>query len=249
MPDQVAIVTGGSRGIGAATVRLAAVQGYAVCVNYRADATAADGLVEEIRAAGGRAIAVAGDMAVEADVGLLFETVDRELGAVTALVNNAGITGLASRLVEATPETIRQVVGLNVTGLILCTQQAVARMSTARGGAGGAIVNLSSVAATLGSPGEYTWYAATKAAVDCFTFGLSQEVAREGIRVNGVAPGLIETEIHATSGRPDRLEKLAPSVPMGRAGTADEVAEAILWLLSDKASYVSGTVLRVGGAR
>lgn len=243
------IVTGGGRGIGAATARLAAAQGYAVCLNYMADATAAESLAAEISDGGGRAIAVQADVADEEAVDRLFTESERQLGPVTALVNNAGLTGLSSRLDQVDGETLRRVTAVNVLGVIYCARAAVRRMSQNHGGAGGGIVNLSSGAATLGSPDTYVWYAATKGAVDSFTIGLAKEVAGEGIRVNAVAPGLIETDIHASSGVPDRLQQLGHTVPMGRTAEAKEVAEPILWLLSDEASYVTGTILRVGGGR
>ena len=245
----VMVITGGGRGIGAATARLAAGRGYAVCVNYQRDAAAAEGVVAAIAEAGGKALAVQADVSREADVERLFESARSELGPLTALVNNAGVTGRISRLDEAETEVIRKAVDINVTGAILCARAAVRRISTRHGGPGGGIVNISSVAATLGSPGEYVWYAATKGAIDSLTIGLSKELAEDGIRVNAVAPGLIKTEIHASSGLPDRAERLAHLVPMARAGDAQEVAEAILWLLSDAASYVTGTVLRVTGGR
>lgn len=243
------IVTGGSRGIGAATCRQAAQAGYAVCVNYQANAAAAEALVAEIEGAGGRAIAVQGDMAREDDVTRLFETSDAQLGQLTALVANAGIVGQGGPLDQADRGMIRDVVELNVLGLIYCCQAAVQRMSSTRGGAGGGIVTLSSMAAFLGAPGEYTWYAASKGAVESFTLGLSKEVAGQGIRVNAVAPGLIETDIHASGGDAGRLQRLLPGVPMGRAGTAEEVAESVLWLLSDASSYVTGTSIRISGGR
>jgi NAD(P)-dependent dehydrogenase (short-subunit alcohol dehydrogenase family) len=243
------IVTGGARGIGAATARLAAARGYGVGVNYRNDAAAAEMVVRDIEGAGGRAIAVQGDVAREDAVDSLFETAERALGPVTALVNNAGLAGRADRLAEAPAETIERVLQVNVLGTIWCARAAVRRMSTRRGGQGGAIVNLSSGAATIGSPGEYVWYAASKGAVDSFTLGLAKEVAGEGIRVNAVAPGFVETEIHAASGMPHRLQEDAPKVPLGRAAAPQEIAETILWLLSDAASYVTGTVLRAAGGR
>jgi NAD(P)-dependent dehydrogenase (short-subunit alcohol dehydrogenase family) len=246
---QVMIVTGGGRGIGAATARAAAQRGYAVCVNYLGNAAAAEAVVRDIEGAGGRAIAVQANVAEEAEVERLFETVDRELGPVMALVNNAGLAGKIDRLDAAPSETIRQVIEVNVFGAIWCARAAVRRMSTAHGGKGGAIVNVSSGAATLGSPGNYVWYAASKGAVDSLTIGLAREVAREGIRVNGVAPGYVRTGIHADSGMPDRLETEAPTVPLGRAAEPEEIAETILWLLSDAASYTTGATLRVAGGR
>jgi len=245
----VMIVTGGSRGIGAATARLAAQRGYAVCVNYQSSKEAADRLVSELQAGGAQAIAVQADVGDEEAVVALFQRVDKELGPVTALVNNAGLTGLINRLDEVPAETVRKVIDINVLGTIWCSREAVKRMSTRHGGQGGAIVNLSSAAVTIGSPGQYVWYATSKGAIDSFTLGLGKEVASEGIRVNAVAPGLIDTEIHAASGEPDRMRDLAPTVPVGRVGDAAEVAETILWLLSDQASYVTSTVLRVAGGR
>lgn len=245
----VAVVTGGGRGIGAATARLAARRGYAVCVNYVERAAPAEAVAEAIRAEGGRALAVRADTADEAAVARLFEAVDRELGPVTALVNNAGVTGPATRLDGYDATTIRRILDVNVVGLMVCTREAARRMSTKRGGAGGAIVNLSSMAAKLGGAGVWTAYAAAKGAVDSLTIGLAQELAGEGIRVNAIAPGLIETEIHASAGVGDRLKTLGPSVPLGRIGTAEECAEAILWLLSDAAAYTTGAVLPVSGGR
>jgi NAD(P)-dependent dehydrogenase (short-subunit alcohol dehydrogenase family) len=247
--NHVMIVTGGGRGIGAATARLAASRGYDVCVNYLGNAAAAEAVVRDIEGAGGAAIAVQADVAAEAQVERLFETVDRELGPLTALVNNAGLAGKIDRLDAAPSATIRQVIEVNLFGAIWCARAAVRRMSTLHGGTGGAIVNLSSGAASLGSPGNYVWYAAAKGAVDSLTVGLAKEVAREGIRVNGVAPGYVRTDIHADSGMPDRLETEAPTVPIGRAAEPEEIAETILWLLSDAASYTTGATLRVAGGR
>ena len=242
-------MTGGGRGIGAATARLAARRGYAVCANYLGNSAAAEALVGEIVAAGGRAIAVQGDVRDEADVERLFARTEADLGPLTALVNNAGLTGLISRLDEAETETLRQVFDVNVIGTLLCSRAAVRRMSTRHGGRGGAIVNVSSGAATLGSPGEYVWYAGAKGAVDSITIGLGRELAGEGIRVNAVAPGMTATEIHAASGDAGRLERIGNAVPLGRPASAEEVAEPILWLLSDAASYVTGAILRVAGGR
>jgi NAD(P)-dependent dehydrogenase (short-subunit alcohol dehydrogenase family) len=249
MTGKILIVTGGSRGIGAATCRLAGQHGYAVAVNYNRDAAAAAAVVAEIERAGGTAIAIQADVAREADIERLFAETDARLGRVTHLVNNAGITGRGQRLDAVEAATLEAIFDLNILGCFLCARQAVRRMSTAHGGAGGVIVNLSSAAATLGSPGEYIWYAASKGAIDTMTIGLSKEVAREGIRVNAVAPGLILTEIHAASGEPGRVDRLMPLVPAGRAGTAEEVAETILFLLSDASSYVTGSILRVSGGR
>jgi NAD(P)-dependent dehydrogenase (short-subunit alcohol dehydrogenase family) len=245
----ILLVTGASRGIGAATAILAAQRGYDVAINYQANEAAARGVAEACRAAGARAEIVQGDMAVEADIDRLFETVDKRLGRLTHLVNNAGVVGRGGRVDDADPAMIRAVIDLNVTGAILIARQAVRRMSPRHGGRGGAIVNISSAAATLGAPGEYVWYAASKGAIDSLTYGLSRELAREDIRVNAVAPGLIATEIHAAGGEPGRVERLAPQLPTGRAGTAEEVAETILFLLSDAASYVTGAILRVAGGR
>lgn len=249
MSGKVLIVTGGSRGIGAAVCRLAAAQGWDVAVNYAGNATAAEQTAETVREAGRRAITVQGDMAEEADILRLFETTERELGAVGGLVANAGITGSITRVEDMTTDAMRSVVGLNVIGLMIANREAVRRMSTKRGGHGGPIVNLSSIAPRIGSPNEFVHYAASKGAVDAWTLGLGREVAGEGIRVNAVAPGMIDTDIHATAGAPDRAQRLGATVPIGRAGTADEVAEAIVWLLSDAARYCVGTILSVNGGR
>lgn len=246
---KVLVVTGGSRGIGAATARLAAARGYAVCINYRHNEAAAQAVVEEIARAGGEAIAVAGDVGNEADVMRLFAEVDEKLGTVTALVNNAGILETQMRVEEMDAARLHRVLTANVIGSFLCAREAVRRMSTRHGGQGGAIVNVSSIASRLGAPDEYVDYAAAKGAIDSFTIGLAKEVAGEGIRVNAVRPGVIYTEIHASGGEPDRVERVKSSVPMQRGGQAEEVARAILWLLSDEASYSTGALLDVTGGR
>jgi len=243
------IITGASRGIGAATARLAAERGYAVCVNYRANEAAARGVVSAIEAAGGRAVAVAADVSVEADVVRLYDTVDRELGPLSALVNNAGILDLQTRVEQMDAARLTRVFATNVTGAFICAREAVRRMSTARGGAGGAIVNVSSRAAQLGAPGEYVDYAASKAALDALTIGLAKEVAAEGIRVNAVRAGIIYSDIHASGGEPGRVDRLGPTLPMRRGGHPIEVARAILWLLSEDASYSTGTFIDVAGGR
>ena len=246
---RILVVTGGSRGIGAATARLAAECGYAVCVNFRSDEAGAAEVVGEIVDAGGEAIAVAADIAEEAAVMRLFATVDSQLGPITALVNNAGILEQQMRVADMTVARWDRVFAANVTGTFLCSREAVRRMSTGRGGEGGAIVNVSSRAARLGSPGEYVDYAASKGAVDTLTVGLAQEVAAEGIRVNAVRPGFIYTGIHALGGEPNRVDRIKSSLPMRRGGQAIEVARAILWLLSDEASYSTGTFIDVAGGR
>jgi NAD(P)-dependent dehydrogenase (short-subunit alcohol dehydrogenase family) len=246
---KVVLITGASRGIGAATARLAAARGYAVCVNYKTNAAAATVVVNEINAGGGRAVAVQGDVAIEADVVRMFETCDRELGRLTALVNNAGILETQMRVETIDAARLQRVFAANVTGSFICAREAVKRMSTKHGGPGGAIVNVSSGAARLGSPGEYVDYAASKGAIDTFTIGLAQEVAQEGIRVNAVRPGFIYTDIHASGGEPNRVDRVKAFVPMRRGGTADEVALAILWLLSDDASFTTGAFIEVTGGR
>jgi NAD(P)-dependent dehydrogenase (short-subunit alcohol dehydrogenase family) len=247
--NKVLIVTGGGRGIGAATARLAAERGYAVCVNYRKNQSAAEAVVAGIQAAGGTALAVGADVAVEDAVVRLFETVDAALGPLTALVNNAGILEKQTRVEQINAARIDRVFGTNVRGAFLCAREAVRRMSTRHGGAGGAIVNVSSRAAQLGAPGEYVDYAASKAALDALTIGLAREVAGEGIRVNGVRAGIIYTEIHADGGEPGRVDRLGPTLPMQRGGEAIEVARAILWLLSDDASYSTASFIDVAGGR
>ena len=249
MSDKVLLITGGSRGIGAATARLAAGAGWAVAVNYTANSLAADEVVRAIRADGGRAMAVQADVADEAQVLKMYEHVDAKLGRLTGLVNNAGVVDRAQRVEDMSVARWRRMFDINVIGAFLCARQAVRRMSTKHGGSGGAIVNLSSAAARLGSPNEYVDYAAAKSAIDAFTIGLAKEVAGDGIRVNAVRPGLIDTEIHASGGRPDRVEALKHQVPMQRGGTAEEVAQTILWLLSDAASYTTMSLVEVSGAR
>lgn len=246
----IMIVSGGSRGIGAATARLAARAGYDVCINYVRDEAAAERVAAEVRATGRRAIAVQADVAKEADIERMFQTVDRELGRLSVLVNNAGVPGGERRRVESLQaDKVNALLAANVTGSIICAREAIRRMSTKHGGVGGAIVNVSSLASRLGAASLWVDYAASKGAIDSFTIGLAQEVAEEGIRVNAVRPGLIDTDIHLLSGIPDRLARSAKLIPMKRAGTAEEVAQAILWLASPVASYVSGAILDVGGAR
>jgi NAD(P)-dependent dehydrogenase (short-subunit alcohol dehydrogenase family) len=246
---KVLLITGAGRGIGAATARLAAVRGYDIAVNYASNAQTAAAVVADAERAGARAVAIPANVAEEAEVERLFAETERRLGPLWGLVNNAGIVGRASRLDGADAATIREVIDINVLGAFLCARAAVRRLSTKNGGKGGVIVNVSSGAATLGSPGEFIWYASSKAAVDTLTIGLSREVAREGIRVNSVAPGLVGTDIHDSTGVPDRVAAMAPNIPLGRAGSAEEIAETILFLLSDAASYVTGAVLRVAGGR
>ena len=245
----VYLITGGSRGIGSAVARLAAEQGAAVCVNYVSNADAAQSVVDDITSRGGQAMACQGDMAVEADIQRVFDECAAAFGPVTVLVNNAGVLDLEGNLADFSSERISRIINLNVTGAIICSREAVRRMSTDNGGQGGAIINISSMAATLGSGGVYVDYAASKGAIDALTIGLAREVARQGIRVNGIRPGIIETDIHASGGNPTRAEDLADTVPMGRAGKPHEVAEAVIWLASDKASYITGSTINVSGGR
>lgn len=247
--SKVLLITGGSRGIGAATALLAAGQGYAVAVNYAANSLAADEVVRQIRASGGNAITVQADVAIETDVLAMFKKVDAKLGRLTALVNNAGVVDMTSRVDAMSLERLQRMFAINVFGSFMCAREAVKRMSTRYEGEGGAIVNVSSAAARLGAPGQYVDYAAAKGAIDTFTVGLAKELATEGIRVNAVRPGIIETEIHASGGLPNRVRELGPQVPMQRAGTASEVAEAIVWLLGENSSYTTGTLLDVSGGR
>ena len=246
---KVLLITGGSRGIGAATALLAASQGYAVAVNYAANSLAADEVVRQIRADGGTAITVQADVAVEADVLAMFKKVDARLGRLSALVNNAGVVDVASRVDAMSLERLQRMFAINVFGSFMCAREAVKRMSTRYEGDGGSIVNVSSAAARLGAAGQYVDYASAKGAIDTFTIGLAKEVALEGIRVNAVRPGIIDTDIHASGGLPNRARDLAPQVPMQRAGTALEVAEAIVWLLGENSSYTTGTLLDVAGGR
>lgn len=243
------IVTGASRGIGAAIATLAGSRGYSVAVNYTKGKAEADTVVAEITSGGGKAFAIQADVTREEDILRLFVESERELGPITALVNNAAITGGFARVEDVSASALEQVMSVNVVGALLCAREAVRRMSTRRGGRGGAIVNISSRAAKTGSAGEWVHYAASKGAIDSFTIGLAREVATEGIRVNAVAPGLIETGLHAANGAPDRLKRLASSIPMHRPGTPEEVAEAVLWLLSPAASYTTGAIVEVGGGR
>lgn len=246
---EVMVVTGGSRGIGAAVALKAAAAGYAVCVNYQRNRKAAQEVVDQIRASGGTAIMVHADVTSEAEVKAMFRTVDQDLGPLTALVNNAGIVAPTATVEQMSADRINRILAVNVTGSFICAREAIARMSRTHGGKGGAIVNLSSAAARLGSPNEFVDYAASKGAIDAFTIGLAKEVAAQGIRVNAVRPGLIDTEIHASAGDPDRVERLKGNVPMQRVGRADEVAAAVLWLLSDAAAYVTGGFIDVSGGR
>jgi NAD(P)-dependent dehydrogenase (short-subunit alcohol dehydrogenase family) len=243
------LVTGGSRGIGAATARLAAARGWDVAINYTRDRAAADGVAADVRAAGRQALPLHADVADEAQVLAMFAALDAAGVPLAGLVNNAGVIDLKARLDEMSWQRLQRMFAVNVLGSFLCAREAVRRMSRRHGGAGGAIVNLSSAAARLGAPGQYLDYAAAKGAIDVFTLGLAREVATEGIRVNAVRPGIIETDIHASGGEPGRVAQMAPNVPMQRAGTADEVAQAIVWLLSEDASYTTGSVLDVTGGR
>lgn len=243
------IVTGASRGIGAAVAALAGERGYAVAVNFATGEAEAKRVVNAIVAAGGRAIAIQADVSQESQIVRMFETAERELGPIKALVNNAGVTGGFARVEEVTSAAIANVFAVNVSGTMLCSREAVRRMSTRRGGTGGAIVNISSRAAHTGAPGEWVHYAASKGAIDSFTIGLAREVATDGIRVNAVAPGLVETDLHAANGEPGRLQRLMPTIPMQRAGLPSEVAEGVLWLLSPAASYSTGSILQIGGGR
>ncbi|WP_444816786.1 SDR family oxidoreductase [Stutzerimonas frequens] len=247
--SRVMLITGASRGIGAATARLAAQQGYALCLNYHQRADAANAVLEQVRGLGVTAIAVQADVADETQVLHMFNVIDREFGRLDVLVNNAGMLEQQMRLEQMDAARWSRVLGANVIGSFLCAREAIKRMSTRHGGQGGAIVNLSSVAARLGAPGEYIDYAAAKGAIDSMTLGLAKEVASEGIRVNAVRPGVIHTDIHAAGGEPDRVERVKASVPMGRGGQAEEIAEAILWLASEQASYTSGALLDVAGGR
>jgi len=247
--SKVMLITGASRGIGAATARLAAARGYALCLNYQHQAAAAQALVSEITRAGGQAIAAQADVGDERQVLQLFARLDQQFGRLDVLVNNAGMLEPQMRLEQMDLARWQRVFTTNVFGSFLCCREAIKRMSTRQGGRGGAIVNLSSVAARLGAPGEYIDYAAAKGAIDSLTLGLAKEVAGEGIRVNAVRPGVIDTEIHASGGEPERVARVAQSVPMGRGGRAEEVAEAILWLASSEASYASGALLDISGGR
>ncbi|AWM58295.1 short chain dehydrogenase [Stutzerimonas stutzeri] len=247
--SRVMLITGASRGIGAATARLASRQGYALCLNYHQREDAANQVLEQIRAAGVSAIAVKADVADEDQVLAMFDVIDSEFGRLDVLVNNAGMLEQQMRLEKMDAARWSRVLGANVIGSFLCAREAIKRMSTKQGGRGGSIINLSSIAARLGAPGEYIDYAAAKGAIDSMTLGLAKEVAEEGIRVNAVRPGVIHTDIHASGGEPDRIERVKASVPMGRGGQAEEIAEAILWLASEQASYTTGALLDVSGGR
>lgn len=243
------VITGASRGIGAAIARLAATKGYSVAINYSESEFAAKTLADEIEASGGKAVAIKANVAEEDQIVELFQKAEQQLGPINALVNNAATTGGFARVSEIRANVLRHVLNVNVIGSILCAREAIHRMSTKTGGQGGSIVNISSIAAKIGSAGEWVHYAASKGAINTFTIGLAREVADEGIRVNAVAPGLVDTELHIRNGAPNRLSKMAPNIPMKRAGTSNEVAEAVLWLLSPAASYTTGTILEVGGGR
>ncbi len=247
--SRVMIITGASKGIGACAARIAGARGWTVCINYRSDEAGARKVAADVEHAGGRAIVVQGDVAREEDVLRLFETVNTTFGRLDGLINNAGILEQQMRLDEMSADRLARVFAVNIFGAFLCAREAVRRMSTTKGGNGGVIVNVSSAASRIGSPFEYIDYAATKGALDSLTLGLSKEVAAEGVRVNAVRPGLIYTDIHAAGGEPARVDRLGPGVPMGRGGTADEVALAIMWLVSDEASYCTGTLLDVAGGR
>lgn len=245
----IALVTGASRGIGAATAKLLAQRGYVVCVNYLHNESAANTIVSDIESSGGKAFKIQADVSKEADIVGLFDVIDQQSGPLSVLVNNAGVLKTQMPVVQMTAERINEVLQTNVTGPMICCREAIKRMSTDFGGRGGSIVNLSSAAARLGSPNEYVDYAASKGAIDTLTIGLAKEVAEQGIRVNAVRPGIIDTDIHASGGEPDRIARLKSSIPMQRAGTAEEVANAIVWLISDEAAYVTGSCIDVAGGR
>lgn len=243
------LVTGGGRGIGASVCRLAAAAGYRVAVNFNSDQASAEAVVRTINGSGGEALAIRADVSEEGDILAMFETIDRRFGRLSGLVNNAGVVDRKARLDEMSAGRLSRMMAINVVGPLLCAREAVKRMSTRHGGKGGAIVNISSVAAVLGSPAEYVDYAASKGAIDTFTVGLAREVAMEGIRVNCVRPGTIDTDIHASGGQPDRARRVAPSIPMQRPGRPDEIAHAVMWLLSNEASYTTGAILDISGGR
>ena len=250
MPNRpVVLITGAGRGIGAAAAKLAAARGFDVAINYKSDEPSASGVIAAVKSQGAAGLAIQGDMGVEADVDRAFAAVDQQLGPLTHLVYNCGVTGRGSRLEDASSAMMRQVMEINVLGALWCVQRAIRRMSKKHGGQGGAIVLISSMAATIGGANEYVWYAASKGAIESMTVGLSRELTQDGIRVNAVSPGMIDTGIHAAGGMPDRVARLGPTTPMGRPGQPEEVAEGILFLLSEGASYINGTILRVSGGR